>query len=184
MTFKLEITTVKENGEKTNIKLENSEALQNQSDLFNLLRPLISNQQQEPVFIDIEGPTIAPLMRTELKKETLDVEAAAEKAAAKMEFDKKEFINRIKQPTPEKIVVKKVSERETGVAQIHCPNCGLQTAKHTPVKNSYIPCTTCSTKLFLYALNDVRGEPNELGVSFKANSVYMTAEERWKERNG
>lgn len=161
MSFKLVITQTKADGTQSKIELENSEAVIDQAALLSFLQPLI---QDTPAPAD----DLLPIQKAYESLPTPDPE-------------KDPLVKNTNEPKAKAEVIE--DKRETGVVQIHCPKCGLETAKHTPIKASYFPCPTCKTKLFLYALNEVRGKPNERGVSFKANNIYRTAQERYDMTN-
>lgn len=180
MTFKLLITQTKQDGTKNKVEIENSEPFQNQDRLFDFLLPLLQPESAAYVnkFPDFDFVE-------------LDAAPAPEEVAKTIAPKPKPNPVLKPKPEPEKVPISKlplfqrpVSDRETGVVQIHCVNCGLETAKHANVRDTFYPCPTCETKLFMYPLSEVRGEPNELGVSFKANRVYETPRERWERENG
>lgn len=180
MSFKLNITQIKADGTRTKIELDNSKPLTDQAAMLEFLRPLL--YEPEPLRLSDFSFDFEDEPAEEPKE--MEPEPEEPKPEPQVEPERKPIINRTKTEPVEKAVVRQYSDRETGIAQIHCPKCGLETAKHVPVKSSYIHCPTCKVKLFLYPLSDVRGEPNRLGVSFKANNVFLSAQEKWEMRNG
>lgn len=196
MSFKLLITQTKADGTTNKIELENSEAIQNQSEMLQFLRPLLYE-------IPEAANSIVECKPTEQVDKEWEERLAKEKEQARQEA--KEAAEQYEEPVrapqrtfgpPERTVLKpkplaepvkkevKYADLETGVVQIHCPKCGLKTAKHARIRDTYFPCPRCDTKLFLKPVNgEVRGKPDLMGVSFRANNIYLTRQERWEQDN-
>lgn len=171
MAFKLTITQTGKDGLQSKIELENSEALQDQGAMLAFLQPLIQNP---------ELASFTALKYEEAFQEMPEPDAALDPIASDTDGSTLELI------TEETPPVKKISDREKGIAEIHCPTCGRITSQMVPVKNSFVWCPSkdCKTKLFLYPLHEVRGEPNAQGVSFKASRLYKSFEERVAAKDG
>lgn len=85
-------------------------------------------------------------------------------------------------PEPPRTEAEEPAVNSAVIAAIHCPNCGLETAKQVRLKAQFTPCPTCKTRLFLWPINDHK--PGDFGQTYRANSVYLTVRERWEQQHG
>lgn len=174
MSFKMKITRIETNGKQEIIEVENSEALTDQAQLFTFLNPLVQG-----------GILTYEELLDDSHKDADEAMHEAYQQLEKAQETEDPLVRDYNEPAGLEKVEIEVPKRETGVVLIHCPSCGLETAKHTPIKAEYIKCPTCKKKLYLYSINqEKRGEPDIHGNSFKANNIYQTQRERWEQKHG